>query len=270
MTKKIVFKNVDGSCGIISASKSWGGTLEELASKDVPEGLEWRIEVAGVEQVPVKNADGTTTFITKKLPLTAEQQAEKDEFDSIMKDSLAQIKLLSSADYEQDENTQKVLKAFEDQQTDLLSETFTDRETEEEKILARRGLSNSSAGESVRRRRRLDRQNAFTDLGRQKDLLGSDIRNQQLGLQQNLYSIASGQQNLNQARAMQAATQSQSAILSFDNANRASILSNYNHNLARKQQGNAFTQNLGSTAGTAIGGPVGGVIGSAFGSIFSR
>lgn len=43
MDKRIVFKNEDGSCGVILPSPAWAGTLEELAAKDVPAGKEWRI-----------------------------------------------------------------------------------------------------------------------------------------------------------------------------------------------------------------------------------
>jgi len=46
--KKIVFKNLDGSCGIIIPAPDWAGTLEELAAKDVPAGLTWRIVDATV------------------------------------------------------------------------------------------------------------------------------------------------------------------------------------------------------------------------------
>lgn len=48
--EKIVFKNLDGSVGIITPSPKWQGTLEELAKKDVPNGLEWRI--VGADKLP--------------------------------------------------------------------------------------------------------------------------------------------------------------------------------------------------------------------------
>ena len=43
MTKRIVFKNPDGSCGIIIPAENTGLTIEEIAAKDVPSGLEHRI-----------------------------------------------------------------------------------------------------------------------------------------------------------------------------------------------------------------------------------
>ncbi len=51
MTKRIIYKNTDGTCGILIPSPHWQGTIEELAIKDVPKGLEWR--VADCESIPV-------------------------------------------------------------------------------------------------------------------------------------------------------------------------------------------------------------------------
>ncbi len=48
MEKKIVFKNLDGSCGIITAAS--GISIEEIAEKDVPAGLEYRI--VDVDKLP--------------------------------------------------------------------------------------------------------------------------------------------------------------------------------------------------------------------------
>lgn len=50
MDKLIVFKNLDGSCGIIipaikaiQEDESYDDFIERVANKDVPQGLEWRI-----------------------------------------------------------------------------------------------------------------------------------------------------------------------------------------------------------------------------------
>ncbi len=43
MEQRIVFKNLDGSCGIITPAENSGLSIEEIAEKDVPEGLEYRI-----------------------------------------------------------------------------------------------------------------------------------------------------------------------------------------------------------------------------------
>lgn len=51
---RIVFKNQDGSCGVIIPAADWEGTLEELAEKDVPEGLSWRL--CNLEDIPSDRA----------------------------------------------------------------------------------------------------------------------------------------------------------------------------------------------------------------------
>lgn len=55
--KRIVFKNNDGTCGIIVPSDDSidDDGLKKLAEKDVPKGLEWRI-------VSVKNIPSDRTF----------------------------------------------------------------------------------------------------------------------------------------------------------------------------------------------------------------
>ncbi|NBV54330.1 MAG: hypothetical protein EBR79_01295, partial [Proteobacteria bacterium] len=68
-----------------------------------------RDQVNGVEQVPVTNPDGSITYVTRQIPLSAEQQAQKDELDAIMKDSLAEIKRLSATDYAPDDETKRIL-----------------------------------------------------------------------------------------------------------------------------------------------------------------
>lgn len=52
MEKRIVFKNKDGSCGIIIPAPRALETMtvEEIAKKDVPNGLEWRI--TNIENIP--------------------------------------------------------------------------------------------------------------------------------------------------------------------------------------------------------------------------
>ncbi|MAI08829.1 MAG: hypothetical protein CMF61_07710 [Magnetococcales bacterium] len=184
-------------------------------------------EIGGTEQVPVQNADGTYTYITRRRPLTAEEQAEKDEYDSIMKDALNSIQKLSASDYENDEETQKIIKAWEVENQNILNDNFEERADEEEKILARRGLASSSAGEAARRRRATDKQDANAQLKREKDMLSDDIRTERLALQQNLYNIAASKQDADTAKALKSATSGLSAITSINAGNRASIADYY-------------------------------------------
>ena len=184
-------------------------------------------EIGGTEQVPVQNADGTYTYITRRRPLTAEEQAEKDEYDSIMKDALNSIQKLSASDYENDEETQKIIKAWEVENQNILNDNFEERADEEEKILARRGLASSSAGEAARRRRATDKQDANAQLKREKTMLSDDIRTERLALQQNLYNIAASKQDADTAKALKSATSGLSAITSINAGNRASIADYY-------------------------------------------
>lgn len=184
-------------------------------------------EIGGTEQVPVKNPDGTYTYITRRRPLTAEEKAEKEEYDSIMKDALQTIQKLSSSDYENDEETQKIIQAWETENQTMLNDSFEDRAEEEEKILARRGLASSSAGEAARRRRASDKQEAHSQLKREKDLLSDDIRSERLALQQNLYNIAASKQDADTAKALSSATSGLSAVTSINAGNRASIADYY-------------------------------------------
>lgn len=55
MQHRIVFKNADGTVGVIIPAISWAGNLEALAQKDVPTGLAWRI-------VNVDDLPGDRTF----------------------------------------------------------------------------------------------------------------------------------------------------------------------------------------------------------------
>ena len=40
---KIIYKTPEGTVSVISASPEWEGTMEELAQKDVPTGLKYKI-----------------------------------------------------------------------------------------------------------------------------------------------------------------------------------------------------------------------------------
>lgn len=239
-----------------------------------------RDEIGGIEQVPVRNPDGSITYVTRKLPLTAEEQAKKDEYDRIMSDALSEIERLSTVDFEADEETRKVLDAWEGEKSKLLEESFDDRETAEEKTLARRGLSDSSAASSVRRQRKLDRQEAEKQVDRESDMLSADIRNQQLGIQHNLYGIASSQDNLDQTRAYQNASLGLSSSSAMDASNRASLTDYYRRlntaQMASQQSqsngmfgfmggGNSFGGSSGGSTGEQVGGAVGTAAGSYFG-----
>jgi|GEM_PF-1262456 len=227
--------------------------------------------VNGVEQVPVTNPDGSVTYVTRQLPLTVEQQAEKDQLDKIMQDSLAEIQKLSASDYAPDADTQNVLEQWQKQQEKLLGRQYTARSDKEEQSLAQRGLSDSTAAQAVRRQRALDQQDAEQNLDLQKQDLANQIRGEKLGLQQNLYNIAASQSNADAANVAKAATDSQSAAAALNAQRQASITDYYNDvNRSNGLFGNSLSSSLGGSIGRTLGGNILGGVGGLLGSLFGR
>ena len=229
----------------------------------------YRDEIGGTEQVPVRNSDGTTTYVTRRLPLTPEQESERKAYRQMMQDALSEIETLSSSDYALDEGSKSILDAWESERQSLLNEGFEERESFEERSLARRGLGSSSAADAVRRERLSDRKEARRQLSNERTLLKEDVREKNLSYQQNLYNLAAGQENMDEVRALQSASQGVSAVNAVNASNRASISDYYNRQMAatRRDTGrnNQMISLLGAGVGGALGGPTGAMIG---GSLF--
>ncbi|PZP39009.1 MAG: hypothetical protein DI585_05540 [Pseudomonas fluorescens] len=222
-----------------------------------------RDEINGVEQVPVKNADGSITYITRAIPLTAEQKAQKEQLDAIMAESLVEIQKLSSSDYAMDADTQRILSQWQSAQNELLSTQVTKRTASEEETLARRGLTDSTAASDVRRQRVLDQQQAEKNISLMSDEMASQIRNEQLSLQQNLYNLAANQTDVAAARTAQAAAKAQSTALAINAQRQASLLDYYGGGSAF---GDSFNTALGSSLGKSVVTGVGSMLGSLFSS----
>ena len=211
------------------------------------------------------------TYVTRRLPLTVEEQAKKAELDSIMSEALGEIKKLSALDYVDDDATRKVLDQWQATRVQLQNDAAAVRARQEDELLARRGLSDSSTAQEVRRSRTLDEQRAQQTLQQQRDELGLQVRNERLGLQQNLYNLAAGERDLAEVRTSRAALQGQSSVAAINAQRQASLLDYYQ---ASNRQNDPFSSalgqglgaSLGRTAGTALGGPVGGAAGSFLGS----
>jgi hypothetical protein len=229
-----------------------------------------RDEVNGVEQVPVTNPDGSKTFVTRAIPLTPEQKAEQEELDRIKKEALAEIEKLSSADFQDNEETQEVLDAWQEERKRLLDKEFSQRTREEEKVLARRGLSDSTASQNIRRRRQLDEQEAEQQLQNERKLLSDDVRRQAIGLQQNLFNIAASQQDSKLVRQQQSAISGQNSLVAANSARQASIADFYRAQLQRSRQPSVFGlfgQAVAGSVGAAFGAPLGGFFAN---SIFNK
>jgi len=50
MNKRIIYKNAENGISIITPSPEWGGTMEELASKDVPSSAPYKI--VDISEIP--------------------------------------------------------------------------------------------------------------------------------------------------------------------------------------------------------------------------
>ena len=232
-----------------------------------------RDEIGGVEQVPIQNADGTYTYITRRLPLTAEQQAKKAEFESIRASALAEIKKLTAGNYQDDDGVKAVLNDWEQQQKELLTTSQKDRQLKEEQELARRGLANSSAGQGMRRQRELDQQNSLQQLSRERRLMSDSVRAQKLELQNNLFQVADQEQNLDSTRAMQAGVSSQGLATAINESNNASLRDYYSRQVtaAQSRGPSLFSSVLGTVAAPITGSIGGGLLsGGFFSSLFGR
>lgn len=215
-----------------------------------------RDEVNNVEQVPVKNADGTTTFVTRRIPLSAVEQAERDELDRIANESLSEITRLSSGAFTPDAQAQRTIDALQAARQDTLDDTFGERARQEENRLARRGLADSSAGDDVRRQRRLDRQDANLNLTREQEALVSDLRNDEIGRQQNLFNLASEQQDATLVRESRAALSGQRTLAQQDRFRQSSILDSFNTQVGQSlapTTGQIFLQAFAGSAGRSLG-----------------
>ncbi len=210
-----------------------------------------RDEINRVEQVPVKNPDGSTTFVTRELPLSEAEQAEKAELKRVMQESLAEIERLSSDDYAEDETTRKALDAWEAERKSLLEDDFINRQREEEKRLAQRGLGDSTAALNIRRQRRADERKEKEQIDRERDVLASDMRSTNIQQQQNLYSLAANAKNADDVRRQQSALQGQSMLSSINQSQRASLNDYYRAQLAQTR---SPLGNLAETATSIVPG----------------
>ncbi len=223
-----------------------------------------RDEVNGVEQVPITDANGATTYVTRPIALTPQQQAERDEINRIVSDSLTEINRLSRTDYAPDTTTQKVLDDWQARQEQLLAEGNQRRSQQEEERLAQRGLADSTAAQGVRRQRALDEQDSRSTVGLARTELANQIRGERLALQQNLFNTASGLKDASQARTARAATAGLGDAVALNAQRQASLLDYYNS--ANRSNGSVFADALGRSAGNTVGRTVGGAIGGPLGS----
>ena len=186
-------------------------------------------EIAGVEQVPVRNADGTITYYTREIEKSEEEKLKDAELEGIKNSALEQIQALSSADYELSSSAKDALNSYRNESEDSLNSSYTERKESEEDYLAKRGLGDSTAGDTLRRQTKLDEFDANNSLDNQVNLLKGSIRDSELSIQQNLYGLASDELNYDTAKTLQAAQSGLSSANAINSANYASVNDYYNN-----------------------------------------
>ena len=242
----------------------------KISTPAPPPPATYRDEVGGTEQVPVTNPDGSVTYVTRSLPLSAEQQKEQEEFKKIMTSALDEIQRLSNDNFADDPAVKSVLDDYRAEQTQVLENVFESRKEEEESRLALRGLGDSAAAEDVRRRRSKDELSARTSLERQTNLLKDDIRNERIGLQQNLYNISATQRDAEGAKKFQSALAGFNSVSSINAYNRATTDSAFRNSLSAFNTGVSTAQTVGGTVGGLFGGGPGAVLGTGIAQTFAR
>jgi len=196
----------------------------------------YKDEVTGTETVRQENPDGTVTMVTRALPLSAEEQAARDNLDRVIKETSARIEdLTNNYDVSKIEGLSDTLNAFRTGQQRTLDTAYKNRSAEEEKVLARYGVEDSTSGSQTRSQRGRDYTDSQQQIGEQARLLENDIRQQELTNQANLFALASGQQQQTIANQLNGIQLGQSAVNSASQLSQQRNLAIYNGALNQQQ-----------------------------------
>lgn len=214
----------------------------------------YRDELSGVEQVRQENPDGSVTMVTRQLPLSPEEQAAKDNYDRIVKETGARIEdLTTNYDISKIPGLSDTITSFRSGQQRNLDTAAANRTAQEERALARYGVEDSTSASQTRSQRGRDYTDSQLQIGEQARLLENDIRQQELGNAQNLFSLATGQQQQNFANKLQGIQLGQNAVNSAGQLSQQRNLAIYNGNL--NQQGlQAQAASTGLSNLAALGG----------------
>lgn len=227
-----------------------------------PEILDIIDQIAGIEQVTVTGPDGKKQIIRRELPLTAEQQQEKELIDRLIGDNLKLIEELSAPDLATAlPEFQPAIEAFRATIDKGIRESFRRTADLEEEVLARRGVADSTSATEIRGDREARTQEAFSQARRDEITFAEQLRGQAIGRATNLLGLAAGRQDAQAGQALASLGQLQSSQLGLLNANTAVNTANANlafqaDNLARSIQGsriNAISQAAGAGFGLAGG-----------------
>jgi predicted amino acid-binding ACT domain protein len=171
-------------------------------------------EIAGVEQVKVRGADGKERIVRRRLPLSPEEQQAQAQIENIFQTNLGIMEELSSfalaVDIPEFKESLDALRT-EQQRTRDIAFREVSRATEED--LARRGLADSTAATQQRAAREVAQREKVAQDERAVSLLAEDLRAQQFGRAQQLAGFAAGRSDVAAAQALQALSSGSQASL---------------------------------------------------------
>lgn len=216
-------------------------------------------EINGIRETVVTRPDGTKELRRTAMPLSAEQQALKEQFDRIVNTQLTAIETLSRPELATSiAEFQPALKAFRDQVTRGLDRSQAQTTRVSEEALARRGLAQSTAATELRNVQANEFAAQRQQAAEQETLLAEDLRNQAIGRSQNLLALATqrqDQQALRYLNAQQAAASSQLGLLQAQQAaNQLQYSAQLNAFQAQQQSRASMFNTLGTLGGVGLGG----------------
>jgi hypothetical protein len=213
-------------------------------------------DVAGTKVERVKQPDGTYTIVRSALPLSAEDQALQDTFKQIQQSSLDYITKLSN-NYNVDDIPwlKQYLTDYQATQSKAITDNAVATGNAEEKLLARYGQADSTAGAQARIARAGTVMDQKAQLARDMSGIEQDARSQELNRQGSLYSLASGALNGQQgtqlnslAGLVNSGLSQQQNQQNYNNSVAATIGAN---NAAKAAASQAGFNNLATIAGIA-------------------
>lgn len=152
-------------------------------------------QLSGVEQVEVKNPDGSRSIVTRRIPVSAEQRLLNQQVEESITRLMAQAQELTDIGVAAESAR---FKPIVDAQTEILQNQLQQQQQEmsrqQEEALAERGLSSSTTGAQQRAALASNVARASADISNQGLLLGEQLRSSALSNTLNTFSLASQQQ----------------------------------------------------------------------------
>lgn len=218
-----------------------------------PEVYGFSSEVQGIERIPVKNADGTTTIVEKRLE-TDDQREQREYLEGLASSYLDRIdELTNNYDVDDIDGLRDTLSTFREQNVMGITRGYENRSNIEERSLARYGQSDSTAAENLRSSRGRDLQQEFRNLDVAEQQLEQDIRSNELNNTINAFGLVTGRQDVASGQIANAFNRGQQGSQFMTNALQQRNFKVYDGGLAQQQlqfgANQAMYQNIGAAAG---------------------